>query len=60
MLFQMVAKDTPVDEMQIASMHPGLLWQEEWVKMGFKDDVGFDNSQYSQIISSTPHKADND
>ncbi|CAG1994010.1 unnamed protein product [Fusarium graminearum] len=43
MLFQMVAKDTPVDEMQIASMHPGLLWQEEWVKMGFKDDVGFDN-----------------
>ncbi|KAG7406311.1 Short chain dehydrogenase citE [Fusarium oxysporum f. sp. rapae] len=43
MLFQMVAKDTPVEEMQIASMHPGLLWQEEWVKMGFKDDVGFDN-----------------
>ncbi|KAL2859988.1 NAD(P)-binding protein [Aspergillus lucknowensis] len=43
MLFQMVAKDTPVEEMQITSMHPGLIWQQEWVKMGFKDDVGFDN-----------------
>ncbi|KAF5594901.1 peroxisomal short-chain alcohol dehydrogenase [Fusarium subglutinans] len=48
MLFQMVAKDTPVEEMQIISMHPGLIWSPEWVKMGFKDDVGFDNSQYAQ------------
>ncbi|KAF5662570.1 peroxisomal short-chain alcohol dehydrogenase [Fusarium circinatum] len=43
MLFQMVAKDTPVEEMQITSMHPGLIWSPEWVKMGFNDDVGFDN-----------------
>ncbi|EXM12433.1 hypothetical protein FOTG_19066 [Fusarium oxysporum f. sp. vasinfectum 25433] len=28
-LFQIVTKDTPVEEMQIAFMHPGLLWQEE-------------------------------
>ncbi|KAM0294212.1 hypothetical protein ACHAPM_011458 [Fusarium culmorum] len=60
MLFQMVAKDTPVDEMQIASMHPGLLWQEEWVKMGFKDDVGFDNIAISgnfAVWLATPNAA---
>ncbi|KAF4502615.1 peroxisomal short-chain alcohol dehydrogenase [Fusarium agapanthi] len=44
MLFQMVAKDTSVEEMQITSMHPGVIWSPEWVKMGFKDDVGFDNN----------------
>jgi hypothetical protein len=60
MLFQMVAKDTPVEEMQITSMHPGLIWSPEWVKLGFKDDVGFDDSQYAQVMSWTPHKADND
>ncbi|KAI1053021.1 hypothetical protein LB506_010174 [Fusarium annulatum] len=43
LLFQMVAKDTPVEEMQITSMHPGLIWSPEWVKMGFKEDVGFDD-----------------
>ncbi|PNP78685.1 hypothetical protein FNYG_08031 [Fusarium nygamai] len=43
MLFQMAAKDTPVEEMQITSMHPGLIWSPEWVKLGFKDDVGFDD-----------------
>ncbi|KAF4420563.1 peroxisomal short-chain alcohol dehydrogenase [Fusarium acutatum] len=58
MLFQMVAKDTPIEEMQITSMHPGLIWSPEWVKMGFKDDVGFDDGQYAQVMSSAPRKAD--
>ncbi|KAG9503487.1 hypothetical protein J7337_006332 [Fusarium musae] len=44
----MVAKDTLVEEMQITPMHPGLIWSLEWVKLVFKDDVGFDDSQYAQ------------
>lgn len=43
LLFQMVAKDVPVEEMQIVSFHPGLIWQEQWVKMGFTDPAPFDD-----------------
>ncbi|KAK6697147.1 hypothetical protein SNK05_013589 [Fusarium graminearum] len=48
-----------VDEMQIASMHPGLLWQEEWVKMGFKDDIDLITSFFRVIsqFGSTPNAA---
>jgi hypothetical protein len=49
--FQTVAKDMPVEEMQIVSFHPGLIWQEQWVKMGFTEPTGFDDSQYSPTMN---------
>ncbi|EWG41271.1 hypothetical protein FVEG_15258 [Fusarium verticillioides 7600] len=42
-------------------MHPGLIWSPEWVKLGFKDDVGTDDSQYAQgnsaVWLATPNAA---
>ena len=49
MLFQMVAQDVSVDKMQIVSFHPGLIWQEEWEKMGFPPEV-FDDGEHPRLV----------
>jgi hypothetical protein len=35
MLFQMIAANTPVEKLQIVTMHPGVVYNDGWKAMGF-------------------------
>lgn len=38
MLFQLIALHVPPEKMQVVTMHPGLVYQDEWKAMGFSPD----------------------
>lgn len=47
LLLQQIAKDTPVDQMQIVSFHPGGVLTDMARRAGFNEDMGipFDNGK---------------
>ncbi|KAK1249578.1 hypothetical protein MKX08_009581 [Trichoderma sp. CBMAI-0020] len=44
LLFQVIAQNTPVTELQVISFHPGLIFNDAWKSMGLTSDL-FDSDE---------------
>jgi hypothetical protein len=44
LLFQLIAQTEPSDKLQIISYHPGLIYGDEFEKMGLPEEI-FDNGK---------------
>lgn len=44
LLFQVIAQNTPVTDLQVISFHPGLVYNDAWSSLGLTPDL-FDSGQ---------------
>ena len=49
LLFQLVAESMPIENVQIVSYNPGLIFNDEWASLGMKPEV-FDKRTFPRVI----------